>query len=179
MASTNRIVERAGISKGVLFKYFSNKESLFHYVAHRCLEIVVESLQVTPDEMPDDFFEGFRYFAAREIQVMQQHPQVFVLFDKIMTQQQHPVYQNVLAEFLEKGHTMYLQFFSALSTKKLRDDIPIERAFAIVKWVVDGFKREFLTTYQGSGVEQIEALSNTVMQELDRYFDLLKKGLYQ
>jgi TetR/AcrR family transcriptional regulator len=179
LASTNRIVERAGISKGVLFKYFSNKESLFQHVAHQCLDIVEQSLEITPEEMPDDFFDGFRYFATREIQIMQQHPQVFALFDKITAQQQHPVYQNVMAEFLAKGHTMYLQFFSALSTKKLREDIPMERAFAVVQWVIEGFKRQYLSTYQESGIENLEALSRSVMQELDSYFDLLKKGLYK
>ncbi len=31
-ASTNKIVEKAGISKGLLFHYFGNKKGLFVYV---------------------------------------------------------------------------------------------------------------------------------------------------
>ncbi|MGZ4122785.1 MAG: TetR/AcrR family transcriptional regulator [Tumebacillaceae bacterium] len=179
LASTNRIVERAGISKGVLFKYFSNKESLFQYVAEQSLAILSQSWQVTPEEMPDDFFAGFRLIAANELRLMEQHPQVFALFDKIAGQQQHPVYQNVLAGFQEQAHTMYRQLFSALSTKKLRDDIPLERALAMVQWVVEGFKRQYLLTYQESGVENLATIGEQAMQELEFYFDLLKMGLYK
>lgn len=48
VASTNRIVKRIGISKGVLFKYFHDKETLFLYVSDVCLKHYADSIPVAP-----------------------------------------------------------------------------------------------------------------------------------
>ncbi|KZL90506.1 TetR/AcrR family transcriptional regulator [Clostridium magnum] len=41
-ASTNSIVKKAGISKGLLFHYFGSKKTLFLYVFDYCANYLIE-----------------------------------------------------------------------------------------------------------------------------------------
>ncbi|HWQ73907.1 MAG TPA: TetR/AcrR family transcriptional regulator, partial [Syntrophomonas sp.] len=41
-ASTNTIVKRLGISKGLLFLYFKNKKQLYLYLAEHLIKIIIQ-----------------------------------------------------------------------------------------------------------------------------------------
>lgn len=183
LASTNRIVERAGISKGVLFKYFSNKETLFHYICEQVMASLSEIAEVEPEELPSDFFEALKFFSWKEIEYAKQHPKLFALTLMMSNQPMHPVYQKELAQFQAWGLELYHKMLAAISTDDLRDDVPFERAYLLVQWVAEGFKKQFNAARTADHAdltpEQIEQLSHAAMQELDVYFELLKKGLYK
>lgn len=82
-ASTNRIVRRAGISKGVLFKYFKNKESLFLYVCELALKQMFELFPIGNMRQFDDLFSCLKYITMRKIMVYKQHPVMYRLFLRI------------------------------------------------------------------------------------------------
>lgn len=56
-ASTNKIVEKAGISKGLLFHYFGNKKGLFIYVYNYYFEFLKRKLYIKVDTKERDILE--------------------------------------------------------------------------------------------------------------------------
>ncbi|MCS4470020.1 TetR/AcrR family transcriptional regulator [Clostridium botulinum] len=56
-ASTNKIVEKASISKGLLFHYFGNKKGLFIYVYNYYLEFLKRELYIKVDTKERDILE--------------------------------------------------------------------------------------------------------------------------
>ena len=60
-ASMNVVVEKAGISKGALFKYFTNKAGLFAYVYRMSLQRIKNYLRAVRDGSEDEnFFTGWK-----------------------------------------------------------------------------------------------------------------------
>ncbi len=56
-ASTNKIVEKAGVSKGLLFHYFGNKKGLFIYVYNYYFKFLKEELYMKVDTEERDILE--------------------------------------------------------------------------------------------------------------------------
>jgi TetR/AcrR family transcriptional regulator len=180
LASTNRITERAGISKGVLFKYFSSKEGLFDFVCERSAETMLAALHFRVEELPTDFFEALQFFAQKEIEFLQLHPVMSRLFEHIAEAPAHPVYHKVAVRLAEGMQGNYLQMFSVVSTASLRPDVTIEQALMLVNWVVTGAKKSLMATRPPSQepAEQ-QAWREQAMAEISSYFELLKRGLYR
>ena len=59
-ASTNRIVQAAGIGKGMLFHYFKSKLDLFRYLVDYSLRYVRERYMVQVDWREPDLSNVFR-----------------------------------------------------------------------------------------------------------------------
>lgn len=180
LASTNRIVEQAGISKGVLFKYFTNKETLFMYISELAAEKVTDALQIGEGDMPDDFFESIKLVAIKEARFYRAHPKIFALFERMAKHPDHPVYQKVLQKYAEKSAHIVGQLVLSLSKSNLRPGISGEQAMTLVTWVADGIKRKFRPGIQDNPAESdIEKLEDEIMNDLDAYFELLKYGIYK
>src|SRR5699024_5873696 len=62
-ASTDDIAARAGISKGLLFYYFKNKQSLYLYVADHMRHLVERHLERGKVAEITDFFDMLDYGA--------------------------------------------------------------------------------------------------------------------
>ena len=62
-ASTDRMAELAGISKGLLFFYFKNKKSLYLYVYDHLIGLIVRQLEDMDFKEEHDFLNclNFRY----------------------------------------------------------------------------------------------------------------------
>ena len=68
-ASTDDIAARAGISKGLLFYYFKNKQSLYLYVADHLRSLVERHLEKERLAGISDFFDMLDYGAEEKFQL--------------------------------------------------------------------------------------------------------------
>ncbi|MEG0504481.1 MAG: TetR/AcrR family transcriptional regulator, partial [Raoultibacter sp.] len=58
-ATTDEIVKRAGISKGLLFHYFGNKKNFYVYLYDYAIAFLVEHTSELYDYKETDFFDSF------------------------------------------------------------------------------------------------------------------------
>ena len=70
-ASTNRIVQAAGISKGLLFHYFGSKKKLFLYVLDHTIDHLIKKISAYSAPLSGEFFERAR--AIRDDQDPDRH----------------------------------------------------------------------------------------------------------
>lgn len=76
-ASYNRIIERAGLSKGAMYYYFDDKADLYAEVLTRHYGESIEAVGL-PD-LSGDFWEGIRTFYIRSASLLFQNPRTLAL----------------------------------------------------------------------------------------------------
>ncbi len=173
-ASTNRIVGAAAISKGVLFKYFADKASLFEYVADVSLRDYLRDL---PDGAGLDVFEWIRIATAYKVRFMRQNPTAYRLWLRIMREPDHPVYRRVVARMTAKVRQpeMVGQWWE---TDRLRPGVTSEHIANLLLWITTGLQEKFVAMMPDGVDDELEAALQAVLDECEVYFQILRAGIY-
>ncbi len=175
-ASTNRIVAEAGISKGVLFKYFEDKAGLFLYVADAALHSYFEGL---PDGPQLNLTEWMRATTAYKLRFLREKPRAYQLFIRMMKDPAHPVYARAIAtqtaELKEVGRTMT----GWVADANLRPGVTLERLVSLLGWISAGLQDKILAILPDVVDENLEQAFDRVLEEFDVYFDMVRFGIYQ
>lgn len=174
-ASTNRMVEKAGISKGVLFKYFTSKEKLFLYVCRYLAEHRKAWLEMKRDQLPGDFFDILRFYALKDLEYVIQEPIHYNFVEQITKNRTHRVYQKAMGIFEGIGGDMFTAIMSAMPSEDLREGVTVEDAMNLILWVFNGFNQAMRDMVNGD----FEQKKQKILSELDKVFDLLKYGIYK
>jgi TetR/AcrR family transcriptional regulator len=179
-ASTNRMVERAGISKGVLFKYFKDKESLFHYVCQETIRQWQDELRIPATESHPDLFSLLKAVAIRKIAMSKRYPAAYRLFLRITQNEDHPVYGKIAHKLPDLTQQYMANWTRLLPQDKLRPGVDWTQAITAVMWISEGIQNKYLATApQATDGEQFDAFCEQILQEMDQYFAILKHGIYR
>jgi AcrR family transcriptional regulator len=175
LASTNRIVAAAGISKGVLFKYFRDKEALFLYVAARAVETYLAAL---PSAAGGDIFDWLRATTAYKLRFVHEEPTVYRLSARLMNEPHHPVYQKVLPR-IRALQAAAVDLAALVPVDALRPGVRPDDVVQLVVWVAAGITERFMPTAPDTVDERFDALYRSLVEEFDHYVTILKAGLFQ
>ena len=79
-ASLNKILADVGLSKGVAYYYFDDREDLLHTVVSRVVDLAVRTIGgVGPVDSPEGFWQEFRGLDERVLRFLRDHPTVVAL----------------------------------------------------------------------------------------------------
>lgn len=176
LASTNRIVERADISKGVLFKYFSDKEALFTYVCDVCMRGYFESI---PRGAADDLFEFIRRTTLHKMQFLHNHPLAYQLLVRVLKEPKHPVYAKVVASQFSLLQQFTDDLKTVLHQVQLRPGLTWEHVMNYMTWVGFGLQEKYMASIPDVVDERLEQSFQPMIDELNVYLDILKFGMYK
>ncbi|WP_380705594.1 TetR/AcrR family transcriptional regulator [Salinithrix halophila] len=176
-ASTNRIVKRAGTSKGVLFKYFTSKEKLFLELCERTAEQVWRELKIDSEKLPDDFFEALGVLVAREIRFSRENPKSFSLFRMILKQPEHPVHQKAIYLF-KTASNLSLELLATRLACHFRPEISTDHAIQLLIMISNKITEQFIETARHVDWDDPEVLYEQVFKEMEPYFTIIKYGIY-
>ncbi|MGK0466517.1 MAG: TetR/AcrR family transcriptional regulator [Clostridium sp.] len=176
-ASTNEIVKKAGISKGILFHYFKNKKNLFIFVYDYAIELCMDGFYKKVDQEEKDIFIKLRQIASFKLELMYKYPMIFKFFEVAIGEECNEV-KNEIEErnknFLESN---YSKVFNNIDESKFREGIDVSRAMNIILW-----------TFEGLGVSELQKARTTVSKrvdyekvfiEMDIYIDIFKNSFYK
>ena len=141
-ASTNTIVKNCDISKGSLFKYFENKET-----------------EGKIKDLPEDVFERIAAYSAIEISYYTEHPAEGKLLMNLASERDNNIAEKIEARYGCASKASYEKLMEGTGLDKNRSDI--------LKWVLEGFNKEFLE--KGGGSDYMESLAP--------YLEILRKGI--
>ena len=85
--STDEIVREAGISKGLLFHYFENKQGMFIFAYDFGARYLILELQSQIREPSADFFALQRQLLEAEVMVMRKYPCLFLFLERAQTEE--------------------------------------------------------------------------------------------
>ena len=177
-ASTNNIVKNAGISKGLLFHYFSSKKELYEvlirFVIHTLRDAIVEKINWEET----DLFERLKQGTIVKLEVSRVYPHMFDFMKNIVT---HKKADNIESVFeMCKSYDLNLeQLYKDFYTRnvdyfKFRDPSTIAETVNIVRWSLEKYtEEELLTLGEDNRLDYSRAAT-----DLSHYVDILKDAFY-
>jgi len=148
-ASTNRIVEAAGIGKGMLFYYFGSKLELYHALLDRVGELVetaCEKLLKHPERL--GILETFRHATRVKMEMYLEEP---ALLDFLARLYLHPEETSVteasaqrFSGFFTLRERVMKELFGAADLTQLRKDLPQERLINYISWAIEGYTQHLV-----------------------------------
>ena len=184
-ASTNRIVQKAGIGKGMLFYYFGSKLELYHYIVVKIGELMdgyCEKLLRHPEKL--GIIETLRHAVQVKMEAYGEHPG---LLDFIARLYLHPeelhVSEEVKKSFSESvvlRERMMQQLYLKADMEQLRTDIPQERLLRCLHFAIEGYSQNIVNQIRSAAVKRTSDLDWTAfLPELDVYMEDLKTLYYK
>ncbi|WP_409250821.1 TetR/AcrR family transcriptional regulator [Bacillus sp. SCS-153A] len=176
-ASTNEIVKEAGISKGLLFHYFSNKKELYLFLFDHFVAILIKKMKQEVNWEVKDIFDRNRELAAVKIELFYQYPQVFDFFNGIYFEEN----KEVSRELEKRKHGFlthnYKDMMKDIDTSQFKEEVEVEKVVDIITWSLEGFSNRIQAEVKGMKLQEIN-LEKT-LSELDEYLEVLKKSFYK
>jgi len=171
-ASTNRIMEQAGMAKGLLFHYFSNKPKL--YLA--CLDKMLSGFQVQLDQfmqhMSRDLFERLASFLRWKSELFHSEPITFRFLlgvNKLPLEVRQRA-DSVLATWRKKNSQLLSDY-----DKTLWDPGVNQRdALEIVVLLFDSLDNRWMQEMDSGAFQNREVMLNHAL----RLLDVLRTGFY-
>lgn len=172
-ASTNQIVDIAGISKGSLFNYFNNKRDLYLSLLEHAKTVIYQIYQQI-DFKETDFFKRIEQVGWIKLNLQKKYPKVFDFLKSAAQEDAEDVKEDIdckLKDILEDG---LARLYKNIDYTKFREDIDIEKVINIINWTMVGFaeqERDKLASYQD--------INQEIIKRWEGYSSILKRCFYK
>ncbi|MDR3645113.1 MAG: TetR/AcrR family transcriptional regulator [Clostridia bacterium] len=178
-ASTNEIVRKANISKGLLFHYFDNKKGLFLFLYDYSVDLFLSEYYCKMNFDETDIIDRWRQIVLLKIELIQKHPDLYDFMLGCSMEESaeiRPELESRSKSILEDG---YRRLFENIDTSPFKEGIGIKQASDIIIWTGQGFGNRELDRIKRDPAYKPTDNLNAVMGEFDRYLQILKNVFYQ
>ena len=168
-ASTDVIVKEAGISKGLLFHYFTSKQGLYDFICDYSTKYMTLELTRTVKKSEKDCFELMSQISQGRLRVMKNYPFMH-RFLRTIRHEEDPEALAVMGECVADMERTYKKIYDQIDGKKLVVPDELPRIIDIIDWVVDGFLDDNFT----NGDPEPDKL----YEDFSEYLTLLRSHFY-
>ncbi len=173
-ASLNSLVRELGIAKGSVYRYFANKEALFHYLFEDFVVQVKRAVKEAAATAAPDFFSQVRAVFEAGLRFIDENPLYYQLYLQVLFERGIPGRRELLARIrLVSGD--YFMDLCRRSQKRgeVRDDIPPAVIIFTIEALLDRFLQGCACDYLDGGL----GLGNASRTERRRLVDAFEKVL--
>lgn len=140
-ASTDVIVKEAGISKGLLFHYFTSKQGLYDFVCDYSAKYMTLELTRSVKKTEKDFFEVMSQISQGRVRVMKNYPYMHH-FLRGIRHETDPEALEVLGQSVSDIETTYKNIYNQIDAGKLVEPGAFNDLIDIIDWIGDGFLKD-------------------------------------
>lgn len=178
-SSTNRIVENAGIGKGMLFYYFKNKKGLFKFLVDYSLDFIEEYYFKQIDISEKDIFNRLVKQAKIKSNLMTIHPHMSKFLTKIVLEESehHYISEEQDQHIKQLQSKVQNALFEDLDKDLFKDNLNVEMSINIIKYSIDGLAESMKTRITHQMIEQNDYQS--FYDEFDLYIKEMRKIFYK
>ncbi|HEX2946857.1 MAG TPA: TetR/AcrR family transcriptional regulator [Clostridia bacterium] len=177
-ASTNEIVQKAGISKGILFHYFGNKKDLFLYILDKTLDKAVNELNSYLDPLPSDIFERIAITGMMKLKMALEQPLVYKLIYITFVNTPDSLKAAVQERYKKLYDIALPMIYNGIDYSRVRDGVDPQKAIEVLVLFMEGFQAQYLEAYKNLTAEQSLLLLDKLKSDSIEYMEILKKGIY-
>ena len=178
-ASTDAIVRKAGISKGLLFHYFGTKENLYRFLVGYAMDIVQSEYFDMINHGHRDILESIWQTALLKRDITDRYPPIY---DFLYGVQAHlkdsPNSEEISAIYSQKNRAAMQDMYDHCDTTLFRDDIDPEKAVDLICWSLEKAFDEHETVALSSSTED-EYGYERFLEELRGYIDIFRLCFYR
>lgn len=178
-ASTNEIVKKANISKGLLFHYFSNKKKLFLFLYDYSKDVFLNEFYNKMNYDETDIIKRWRQIVLLKMELIQKYP---VLYDFILAsavEDSKEIKQELENQMKNVLEDSYKRLFNNIDTSRFKAGMDIKRVLEIIFWVAQGFSNRELDHIKSDPTYRSHIDTNALVEEFELYLDLLKDTFYE
>lgn len=176
-ASTNKIVENAGIGKGMLFHYFNSKEELFSDLVQLSLDFIENEFINEIDRSKTDFIERSKRVAEAKMNAMIKNRRAFDFLGNLYLHN----FEGMDEKQIKRGRDLQQRMFNALyeeiDTACFREDVPAETIMKLIQWSIDGYQAQLIKQMENIDLNSIEY--DKYSTDFYVFLDTLKKIYYK
>jgi TetR/AcrR family transcriptional regulator len=172
-ASTNMIVQRAGISRGLLYHYFKDKQELFDYLVYYSVKVTIHDVDGCIDWSNGDIFSRIRQLAVSKLHTAMEYPYIFDFYRKYALK----LSRETMAEYADDvspGIEDKL-FKQGLDLSLIKDGVDIDKMIAVVRYTMVGLSTELYRNVQSGNL----LVDKEIIDKLDAYIQFFKDTFYK
>jgi TetR/AcrR family transcriptional regulator len=178
-ASLNRVVAKAGIAKGSLYQYFSNKEGIFNHIFQHALQMVRRTLTSVKEEtLEDNLFVRLEKSLLAGVRFSREHPKIFGFYLKIQFDKNVPFRD----EFLAAVRRHATEYFASLVRRaqargELRPGVPKAAVLFLLDAMFDRFLQAVAVPALDVTLDLHQATDEVIHKHVRELVGLLREGL--
>ena len=176
-ASTNRIVEDAGIAKGLLFHYFKNKKQLFLYLYDHGVGWVTEEVFRYVDFSEPDFFTRLRAAQRAKVALIRVYPDIFSFLKSAYLEESAHVKPDLEARNSGLLASSFQKAFEGVDYTVFREGLDAALAVKTIAWAFEGFANTYMETLHH--VDVLDMDYERMLAASDEYVGFLKQCFYK
>lgn len=176
-ASTNRITQRAGISKGLLFHYFQNKKNLFLFVFDECVRQLTDLVTQKVTRLPDDLFERLLLFGRLKVEMYLEHPMEYRFIMNTWTKLPAGLEDDIIERQKKSQLNGVSLLLEGIDTTRFRSEIDPKKAISFILLSLEALGNQFVSRIANEpdvGLSQLDQL----YEEMKEAIEYLKYGVY-
>lgn len=171
-AKTDEIAHEAGISKGLLFFYFKNKQTLYLAVLDRLSRGVKEILADERFRETDDFFELMEYAADWKSDTFRSMPYVVDFSVRSFYARHRDVAMPVAKFMSDLMDDMFDVYLAHVRWDKFREDVTPREVVDMLLWLTDGYMHGRIMAGERVDLDDVVA-------KVKSWLVLLKRATYR
>jgi AcrR family transcriptional regulator len=176
-ASTDEIVEAAGISKGALFHYFNSKKNLYLYLYDYIIDVLLKEYYARINMQERDIFERLKNIVAIKMSLLSKYPDVFNFAINAMQEENTDLQNKLQSKNKDMTSKNYKLLLDNIDRSKFREDIDADTAIDMIMMTFEGYGNRELLRVRTLGYSQ--TLSGRWLDEFDKYIEIMKKIYYR
>lgn len=134
-ANTEDIANRAGISKGLLFYYFKNKESYYLFLCEFSQNLMLESLQTMDFQEITDFFELIDFATKAKLKIISEYPFITDFTVNLITDKSIKLRHNAI-------YNSFDIYFKNIDFTPFKEEIDVKKIYQMMLWLSEGYINE-------------------------------------
>ncbi len=174
-SSTDRIIKKAGISKGGLYEYISTKEELFlftvEHVYKKLYDYIRNEINKQGEDLPGDILLRFNTVSSIAIDFYIGNPEYIKFISSTYRQHDQKLEESVRRIFMEQ----FMNIFGKIDKDDLLYDR--DRLIDLLIWLLAKTRDDFL--HAMGKKTSVKKLKNTYLENWNFYLSLLKTGIYR
>ena len=190
-ASTNAIVENAGISKGTLFYYFGSKDELFDFLCDYTIEFAKQEYAAKFERQAQtrDFIERCKILSEIKKWAISEHAQIIKFYESFYYPENAEYFGKYNKAIAEIRGIIFGNLYENIDYSLFIDGVAPEKIVTYIRWLTERYEKELTEKLQSdieSGELSLNSESVWSNKEVDGLFDDfyaflddLKKAFYK
>lgn len=168
--TVDEIVAGAGISKGLFYYYFRNKQELYVHLYNTYVDILSKTIRQKVDLSEVDFFLRLKQFSYIRLDFISEYPNLW----QFLYSAYYESHADVEPLIREKNNTLLKNAYSGsaadIDWSRLKKGLTPDKAIEMVTWLAEGFMRKISVSGNMPTEETV--------RQFDEYMECLKTGFY-
>lgn len=177
-ASTNQIIQDAGISKGLLFHYFQSKKELYLATFDRCLNRFMERFSPFLQDLPTDFFDRLLYLRKAKLSLFYEEPPVYTFlitaYEEIQRRFPEAFYKRI-DSLVKMNMPLFLE---SLDLTSFRTDIDHQKAIELIHLGFEALGQQMMKQALSEPDKGLASWEEKI-EEFNLLVEIFRHGVYR